>query len=81
MPEHAATTTVIAARSLIAVGVVDGKHRNKDRDIRVVVAHRAVGSRDDTDLVPIVVISVANRNECPLRPQKGSPLSSGGAHS
>ena len=48
---------MIAVRSLTAVGVVDGR----DRDIRVVVAHRAMVSGDEADSVPMVVFSVASR--------------------
>ena len=68
--EHATTKTVIAVRSLTAVGVVDGKDRDKDRDIRVVVAHRVVVLGDEADLVPMVVISVASRVTARSSPTK-----------
>ena len=57
MPEHVATAAMIAVRSLTAVGVVEGT----DRDIRVVVALRAVVLGDEADSLPMVVFSVASR--------------------
>ena len=55
MPEHVATAAVIAVRSLTAVGAVEGR----DRDIKVVVALRAVVLGDEADSLPMVVFSVA----------------------
>ena len=61
VPKHTTTTTMIVVRSLTVVVAVDGRDRDKDRDIRVVVARRAVVLGDEANLVPMVVISVVSR--------------------
>ena len=55
MLNHTATATMIVMRFPTVVQVVDG------RDNRIVVAHRAIVLGDETDLIPMVVISAASR--------------------
>ena len=61
MPYHTTMVAEITIRSPTAVEAMDGKDRDMDRDIRVVIAHQVMVLRDDVDSVPMGFISVSSR--------------------